>query len=159
MNTDHLRDSDGDPDAYAIAAEFWGYDGPYNEYRTSAAATMIGQLVRYLNNATGKRSALPYASTAHNVLSGLSSAAFGLGQLTLQLRDFADRLIDDPSLYDDRSAASMRGLGDDASRTALDLITQLNAVLPVAADLAARLERAAGIASHLGHREPESGGE
>lgn len=142
--TDKLRDSDGDPDAYEIVEEFWPYDGPYGQWRTAAAATMIDRTVRYLNNATQKQSAMPNAATAGQVLSGASSAVFGLEQLARQLADFAERQANDPTLYDDRRDRPGRD-------TALDLAMELEELLPAITVLAARLQRASGIASHLGN--------
>ncbi len=138
-----LRDADGDPDAYEVVEEFWPYDGPYGQWRTAAAATMLGRTVRYLNNATQKSSAMPYASCAGQVLSGVSAAVFGLEQLARQLVEFVERAASDPSLYDDRYDRPGRD-------TALELTAELEELQPAITALAARLERACGIASHLG---------
>lgn len=146
MSETSLRDADGDPDAYEIVEEFWPYDGPYGTWRTAAAATMIAQTVRYLNNATQKQSAMPHAATAGQVLSGVSAAVFGLQQLTQQLAAFAERKADDPTLYDDRHDRA-------GAVTALDLAAELQELQPVLADLAGRLQRASGIASHLGQSD------
>lgn len=139
---DALRDSDGDPDAYAIVEEFWPYDGPYSRWHTASAATMLGRLVRYLNNATQKQSALPLAADASRVLDGVSAAVFGLEQLTQQLAEFAERQASNPRLYDDRYDRP-------GAVTALDLAAELQELQPVLGDLTTRLQRAASIATHL----------
>lgn len=142
-----LRDSDGEPDAYEIVEEFWPYDGPYNAERTASAATMIARTVRYLNNATQKRSAVPYINTVGRVLSEIGSAVFALEQFTRQCAALAERAAADPTLYDDRYDRPGRD-------TAMDLAAELGYARDAIADLAARLQRAAAIASHLGNRDP-----
>lgn len=134
-------------DPYAIVGEHWPYDGPYDPETTVAAATAIERLVRYLNNATQERSALPYAATAGSVLSGVSSAVFGLEQLTRQLAEFLERQADDPTLYDDRRDRS-------GAATALDAVLELEELKPAVTALAGRLQRAASIVSHLGNEDP-----
>lgn len=145
-----LRDSDGDPDAYEIVEEFWPYDGPYGTWRTGSAATMIARTVRYLNNATQKQSAMPHAATAGKVLSGISDAMFGLHQLTEQLAEFAAGHANGNSakLYDDRHDRT-------GAATALELAMELEELQPVLTDLASRLQRASGIASHIGERSDD----
>lgn len=133
-----------DPDPYEIVETHWPYDGPYSNETTSAAATMVERLVRYLNNATGKRDGLPYAATTYRVLSGVDSAVYGLAQLTRQLRDHAERIAEDPTLYDDRRDRPAR-------QTALELAAALDELMPAFDDLERRLRRATSTAVHLGN--------
>ncbi|WP_300007463.1 hypothetical protein [Pseudonocardia sp.] len=133
-------------DAYEVVEAYWPYDGPYGPEQTVVAAVMVERLVRYLNNATQKRTALPYPATAGSVLASLHAAVFGLQQLVGQLARFAEVQAGDPSLYDDR--------GDrPGSETALALVVELEDIGPAVVELAQRLGRAAGLADHLGNRE------
>lgn len=75
----------------------WPYDGPYGPEVTTAAATVIERLVRYLNNATGKPDALPYAAVAGSVLASLHAAMARMEQLAAQLARFAERQAADPT--------------------------------------------------------------
>lgn len=133
-------------DPYGIVEQHWPYDGPYSDEHTSAAATALGRLVRYLNNATQDRAGLPYAATTHRVLSATDAAVYGLAQLARQLRNFTERQADDPTLYDDRRDRP-------GAQTALELAEALNELLPAVAVLAHRLGRASHIASHLGNED------
>lgn len=141
-------DSDIAPRGAEVVEQHWPYDGPYGHYRTGAAAAALERLVRYLNNATGKASALPYPSTAGDVITDVRAAAHGLDQLLTQLADFYERQAwDNPNLYDDRSDPD-----HPASDTAHNLAGALESARAIAGQLAAQLEHAAGYASHLGHR-------
>jgi len=131
-------------DAHEVVEAHWPYDGPYDPDLTTAAALMVERLVRYLNNATQKPSALPYAATAGSVLASLHAAVFGLGQLAGQLSVFARVQAHDPTLYDDRHDRP-------GAHTASALAAAMDDVEPAAAQLAQRLARAARIASHLGN--------
>lgn len=144
-----LRDDDYDPKPYEIVDDFWPYDGPYSQWTTAAAATMLGRLVRYLNNATQKTSGLPNAPTIGNVLSGLNEALLLADQLLTQLDDAATRQADDPTLYDDRNPS---GQGRD---TALELARAVRAAAAKLADTGPAFNRAASLASHLGNRTVE----
>jgi uncharacterized protein (DUF885 family) len=139
-------------DPYDVVEQHWPYDGPYSPEQTAAAATVVGRLGRYLNNATQKRDALPYANVAHNVLSGVGAAVFGLDQLVEQLAAFAERQADDSTLYDDRYDRS-------PAMTALDLAAELAEMRPAIGELARRLQAASAIASHLGNNDPIGGDE
>lgn len=139
-------------DPYGIVEQHWPYDGPYSDEHTAAAATALGRLVRYLNNATQKRDALTRPAVAGHVLADLDAAVYGLAQLTRQLRNFAERQADDPTLYDDRRDRS-------GAETALELAEELNQTLIAVATLAHRLGRASNIALHLGNvrHAPDTG--
>ncbi|MGD9529306.1 MAG: hypothetical protein AB7I38_19365 [Dehalococcoidia bacterium] len=145
MNRHDFRD-DGDApvDAYEVVERYWPYDGPYDAERTAAAAAMVGRLVRYLNNATTKPDALPYAPVGGSVVGSLHAAVAGLEQLTRQLARFAAVQAQDPSVYDDR--------GDrPGAATALELAAALDACLPAVVELAERLARARRLSYHLGN--------
>lgn len=131
-------------DAYQVVAERWPYDGPYDPDTTREAAVAVERLVRYLNNATTKPTALEYAAAAGGILSGLRSAVHMLPQLLRQLEDFALRQADDLTLYDDRRDRPGRA-------TAVELAVSIAAARPAAAGLAAALDEAAELAHHLGN--------
>ncbi|MGD9528093.1 MAG: hypothetical protein AB7L91_18770 [Dehalococcoidia bacterium] len=130
--------------AYEVAERYWPYDGPYDLERTAAAAAMVERLVRYLNNATTKPSALPYAAVAGSVIGSLHAAVAGMEQLTRQLARFAAAQAQDPSLYDDR--------GDrPGAATALELAAALADSRAAVVELADRLAVARGLSDHLGN--------
>jgi hypothetical protein len=78
------------------------YDGPYEPEQLASAALAAGRLLRYLNNATTKPSALPYAATGSEITAGVAGTLHHLPQLLTQLERFFERQADDPTLYDDR---------------------------------------------------------
>lgn len=135
---------DGRPDPYEIVERFWAYDGPYSDEHTTAAVVMIGRLGRYLNNATGKRSGLPYAAVVGRVLTDLGGAVAGYEQLLGQLAAFLDREAEhNPSLYDDR--------GDrPGAQTAREAAVALDEVVDAVHTLHAALAYPAALAYHLG---------
>lgn len=143
-----LRDSDGDPDPHGIVEEFWPYDGPYSGWITGTAGIAIAQLTRYLNNATGKHSALPDVQTASRLVSNLRSAVYGYDQLFDQLSTFVVGQADDPTLYDDRDPD---GQGGDVAR---GLAAEVALARGYAAGLRQTLDRAAALSSRLGNRTP-----
>ena len=147
MNRHNFHDAhdDGAPvDAYELVQRYWPYDGPYDLERTTAAAAMVERLVRYLNNATTKPSALPYAAVAGSVIGSLHAAVAGMEQLTRQLARFATAQAQDPSLYDDR--------GDrPGAQTATELAAALTDCGAAVVELADRLARARRISYYLGN--------
>lgn len=135
---------DGRPDPYEIVERFWPYDGPYSDEHTTAAAVMIGRLGRYLNNATGKRSALPYAAVVGWVLNELAEAVIGYEQLLGQLAGFLDREAEaNPSLYDDRRDRP-------GAQTARETAAELHHAKAAVRALHAALTGPAQLAHHLG---------
>jgi hypothetical protein len=131
-------------DAYEIVEQFWPYDGPYSDERTSAAALMIGRLGRYLNNATQKRGGLPYAAVIGRVLADLAGAVAGYEQLLAQLARFLEREADrNPSLYDDRRDRP-------GALTAREAAAALIEAVGVVRELHAALAEPARLAYHLG---------
>ncbi len=131
------------PDPYEIVERFWPYDGPYSDEHTTTAVVMIGQLGRYLNNATQKRNGLPYPAVAGRVLSDLASAVAGYEQLLGQLARFLDREAEgNPSLYDDRRDRPGADTAHEAAfvlADAVDAVRALHAALAVPAELAYHL--------------------
>ena len=131
-------------DIYEVVERYWPYDGPYEAELTNSAALLIERLIRYLNNATTKPSALPYAAVAGSVIGSLHAAVAGMDQLTRQLARFATAQADDPSLYDDR--------GDrPGAQAAFELAAALTDAAPAVAELTDRLVRARRISYHLGN--------
>ncbi|HEV2779107.1 MAG TPA: hypothetical protein VGX25_06850 [Actinophytocola sp.] len=136
--------SDQDNSAYEIVERFWPYDGPHSSDTVTDAATAVGQLVRYMNNATWNPRLLNGPSL-YRVLSSLNSAAYGLDQLLEQLAEAARTLAGDSTMYDDRRDRP-------ASATALELAEAITAARRAFAGVPRReVERAAGLACHLGH--------
>ncbi|MGE0221143.1 MAG: hypothetical protein AB7I38_19130 [Dehalococcoidia bacterium] len=139
------RAHDGrDVDAREVVAAHWPYDGPYSGEQTAEAGVLVERLVRYLNNATTKPTALPYAAVAGSVIGSLHAAVAGMEQLTRQLARFAAAQAHDPSVYDDR--------GDrPGAATALELAAALTDAAPAVAELADRLAQAGRLSYHLGN--------
>lgn len=136
--------TDDEINAYDIVEDSWPYDGPYSDERTAQATVAVGRLVRYLNNATTKPSALPYAAAGRSVISNLRAAAYGLPQLFSQLEEFFRKQASDPTLYDDRRDRPGRD-------TALELAVALEDVQAAVAVLTGRLDEVAELAYHLGN--------
>lgn len=130
--------------ADAVATAF-PYDGPHTPERVAAAAETIGDLLRYLANATRSRGAVPTAPDLGAVLSHLSVVGPRLAQVLRQLDTAADLLADDPTLYDDQ--------GRDAGHTAFDAATACEEAARMASILADSIDAAHQAAARLGHRE------
>lgn len=131
-------------DPYELVERFWPYDGPYSGELTTDAALMIGRLGRYLNNATQKHDALPYAATSGRVLADLASAVAGYDQLLAHLARYLDRQAEtNPSLYDDRRDRQ----GPDTARAC---VARLRSARPSLVALSDVLAEAATLADHLG---------
>lgn len=89
------------PIAPADVAAAFPYDGPHTPERVAAAAETVGDVLRYLANATRSRGAVPTGPDLGAVLSHLSVVGPRLAQVLQQLDIAADRIADDPTLYDD----------------------------------------------------------
>lgn len=139
-----------DLDAYDIAERFFPYDGPYSPERTADAATLIGRLVRYLNNATTKPSAVENASDIGAVVRNLAAADHGRDQLQQQMLELLQRFAQDPLLYDDRRDRP-------GAVTAGEAAGWLREAAESTAAAARSLDAAAGVLSHLGHDDPPAG--
>jgi hypothetical protein len=88
------------PSGGEVVGRHWPCDGPYGHHRTDAAGQAIEQLVRYLNNATGKPTALPWPATSYRALSSLATATYGFDQLLSQVHGRLE-LLDPTKIYDD----------------------------------------------------------
>lgn len=139
------------PDAETVVGQYWPRYGPYSMERTRAAGSVISELVRYLNYATGQgaRDAVPYAVVAGDLLGGVKGAAGGLDQMLRQLADRCETFAADPALYDhtnrnDHAAAAAR------ARSAIDALSD---AMRAADLLYAALNSAQNHLSYLGHRE------
>lgn len=142
---ERLRHVDGRPDPYMIVEEFWPYDGPHRN--ADAASLLVARLVRYMNNATQPGySGVPNAPTLGRIVGNLSATAYALDQLTDQLAIAADRLADDPTLYDDQRPREQGGV------TALDLAASLREARIAVRLLVVKIDRANALGSRLGHR-------
>lgn len=133
-------------DAYDIVEEHFPYDGPYSPERTVAAALLIARLSRYLNNATQKPDALPWAATAGAVVRELADATALQRQLLDQLALFLYRQAADPTLYDDRRDRP----GADTAREFIEL---LYAAEDARIGYEDALREASRAGSHLGNSE------
>lgn len=108
-------------------------DGPHREDRTTGAADLAAEAVRYLIYATspGSAAGLPYPATVYAVAGSLSLAAGRLGQLTSNLGGYLTREL----------AAGRLGQDDGADPAgAVDLaLSHLSAAAAAAGELAAAL--------------------
>lgn len=138
-------------DAYEVVEQHWPYDGPHSDETVEQAATAVGQLVRYLSNATWpyKRN-VASGPTLYRVLSSMNSSVYGLRQLLEQLQTTAVELADDESMYDDRRDRPARG-------TAVDAAAALGEALVALAPLIRAVEHASSLTCHLGHEETRKG--
>lgn len=135
-----MSDQDAIPDE--IVERYWPYDGPHSEKKLELAAKVIDGLVRYMNNALWSVS--PNGPSTYRVLSGLNSAVYGLDQLFEQLGRSVGRLIEDPTMYDDRRDRP-------APQTALELEASVLQAKRHLEPLRGEMDYAARTASHLGH--------
>lgn len=144
MNTDDLRDDDGDPDADAIIAEFWPYDGPHTTWKVRRALYAAAELIRYANNATqdGPRNGPTLGASVGSV----SALVYRLDQLLGQLANAAERVAADPTLYDDQAPREQGGA------TAREMAHDLDAARRGLLGLRPTLDRAGHLGSRLGHR-------
>lgn len=127
-------------DARQIVERHWPYDGPHTNDRVAAAAEGIERLTRYMANATYQ----PVTSgpALYRTLSSLNDALYHLDQALRQVADSTSTVLaDDPTLFDDRHDRP-------AEDTAVDVA---DAISEARQGIAGRLQRAAQMASHLGH--------
>ncbi len=139
-----VYDDEARVDPYELVEQFWPYDGPYSDDLTTSAATTIGRLGRYLNNATQKADGLRYVAVVGRVLAELHGAVASYEQLLAQLARYLVREADtDPSVYDDRHD---RPGALTADQVAADLHDAITAARALSAALAVPAQRA----YHLG---------
>lgn len=119
------------------------YDGPHTPQRVTAAAETVAVVLRYLANATCSRGAVATGPGLGAVLSHLSAAPYSLAQVLRQLDAAAERIADDPTLYDDHGA--------DAQQTAVGVAVACGEAARVASVLDGSLNDAHQLASRLGH--------
>lgn len=135
-------------DAYDLVEQNWPFDGPHSDDLVTDAATAVGRLVRYMNNATWPHKKVVGSGPAlYRVVSQLNGAVHGLDQLLRQLRDTAVELAESPSMYDDRRDRPAKG-------TAVEAASHLDSAMQALGPLTAALERATSLTCHLGHEEP-----
>ena len=72
--------------------ERWPYDGPHSVEGIVNGAYALGQLVRYLNNATQYRDRFDQPGQVHDVLMGVQSAVYRLRQLLEQSAAMLDHM-------------------------------------------------------------------
>lgn len=126
----------------------WPYDGPHSDGTVVSAAAALGELVRYLNNATGGSNVvrtLDFAPTTRRVTSRVATAVAHLDQLTEQLAAAMVRHAADATLVDERGEHVDPADAANASRAAL-----IDARQHLAA-AAQSLRTAAQVADPLGH--------
>lgn len=139
-------------DAYELIEKHFPFDGPHSDESVTEAATAVGRLVRYLNNATYPyKKAVDSGPALYRVLSNVNSATYGLEQLLRQLSETAAELADSETMYDDRRDRPAKG-------TAVEAASHINSAMQALAPLTRALERATSLACHLGHEEPRPGG-
>lgn len=130
-----------------VIAERLPYDGPHSAETVTAASEALTVLVRYLNNATRQREALPYAATVDEVVAGVEAAVSGLDQLFSQMSRALNRHAEDPSLYDDRRSEGQEAATATVSYAKLALEEARDGVRHLAFALQAAREQTA----HLGN--------
>ena len=106
-------------------------DGPYREDRTTGAAELAAEALRYLNYATGPHAGLPYPATVYAVAGSLSLAAGRLGQLMTNLGVYLSRELAAGRLGEDSGA--------DPATTVDRTLYHLSVAGAAAGDLAAAL--------------------
>lgn len=135
-------------DAYEVVEQNWPYDGPHSDETVESAATAVGQLVRYLSNATWPyKKVVASGPTLYRVLSSVNASAYGLRQLLEQLQTTAVDLAEDESMYDDRRDRPAR-------TTAVDTAAALGEALRALGPLIRAVEHASSLTCHLGHETP-----
>lgn len=146
MNTDDLRDEDGDPRVDDIVEEFWSYDGPHTPWKIRSALYAATQLIRYANNATQYPDRIANGPLLGVGAGSVNALTYGLDQLLDQLARAAERVAEDPTLYDDRAPREQGG------DTARGLAAELDQVRRGLLAVRPALDRAAQLGSRLGHR-------
>ncbi len=106
-------------------------DGPHREDRTTGAAELAAETLRYLNYATGLQAGLPYPATVYSVTGSLSLAAGRLGQLMANLGGYLNRELAAGRLGEDSGA--------DPAATVAQALYHLSVAAAAASDLAAAL--------------------
>lgn len=128
----------------------WPYDGPHDAAAVVSAAAALGELVRYLNNATGGSNTLrtlEFAPTTRKVTSRVTTAVARLDQLIEQMAAAMVRHAADATLVDERGEHVDPADAAGASREALADARQHLAAA------AQSLRTAAQVADPLGHRD------
>lgn len=128
-------------DPFAIVEQHWAYDGPHTPERIDAAVTAAAQLVRYLNNATGRHGA--YVAPSARLLGGVATLVARLPQLLEQTSRELGRQADNPAHYDDRRDRP-------ASQTIGEVRAHLAEAAAALGALQAALDQASAGAFHLG---------
>lgn len=135
-------------DVFEAIARWFPYDGPYGSDSAADAAAAAAELVRYLNNATGRQRTLEDVPAVCRVLSGVHALVANLDQLLDQLARALRHHAGDPGLYDDRRDRP-------GTATAGDAVGRLQDARGAARDAAHALERAWEASNHLGHEDAE----
>ncbi|MGH3991449.1 MAG: hypothetical protein ACRDSN_03185 [Pseudonocardiaceae bacterium] len=128
-----------------LVAQRMPYDGPHSPATVKDAARSISALLRYLTNATGPGNGpatLHHAAATHAVLAYLCEASHDLGLLLEHLATATRGHAERPGLYDDRRDRV-------ATQTARDAAGRIEQARAATIDLAAALDRAWQVTSHL----------
>lgn len=128
-------------DADRIADLLLPLGGPYDPDAVVQAATAVADLVRRLNHATFHASALRYPAHLYQVVGGIRSAAYGLGQTLRQLATQLDRWAMDPRVGHDQAG--------DPSATCANARDRLRQCAASLATVTAPLDAAHALTSHL----------
>ena len=138
------------PDAEDVLAPYWPLHGPYNDDRSRAAGGLLRETVRYLNYATGQgaATALPYASTAGDVVGSLQSAVGLMDQTLRQLFERCHGFAGDLALYDDSNPSDHAA----ARRRVRQAQDELVVAIGAADTLQSVLAEVARHLHHLGHK-------
>ncbi|MCZ7478915.1 hypothetical protein [Micromonospora sp. WMMC273] len=145
---DRLRTLTG----HELVRELFPTDGPYDDERTSRAAVVLGEVVRYLNYATAAEVGMRYPSTAGDLIGSLRTVFQRLGQTLDQTGHRLSVIADQPDAYvnnprpEDREHPNM----PNPQETALVTATQLDHLRAGLTDALALLSTAQIYANRIG---------
>jgi hypothetical protein len=138
-------------DTRELAGYLFPLNGPHTEDNTARAASLVYELVRYLNYATANPAGLPYASGVGYLTGNIHGALALLDQTLTQTADRFRELCRLPGSYvtDARTGRTDEPAALAATHTAYTEAVQ--AALFLMADAARHLARAHSIGNRVGH--------
>jgi hypothetical protein len=136
---------DDDINVGEVADEVLRFDGPHHARQIVAAAALISELLRRINNATFPTEVFTYPSEVDKVVGRLEGAAAGLAQACRQLAAVLDAMADNPNLRSDTDQDIGAAVATDAARALREYASaaavRLAAALSAAHDRTSTLRR------------------